>query len=159
MRRRTVLTVCGSSLTALAGCLGGDEGTVTPTPSGGWDSEIPSSSPTVSCSAVSRPMATTVERAGALDPRAYPGPPPANLTDEAAQEYVTDFELAYRQNDEMRSSTDISTDSASDSYLTRFDISVQESWIAAGPADSIVVRLRYVGSGTVHPGTEFDYLN
>jgi len=58
----------------------------------------------------------------------------------------------------MVANTDVATGGERDRYLTRFDISVRNSWVAAGPADSAVVRLEYVGSGTIHPGVEFDYI-
>jgi len=130
----------------------------TETPTAGWATEIPETPPKVSCSAASRPMAEPVDRKGALPPREYPGRPPSEPAGETAVEYVTTFELAYRQNAEMIANTDITTDGERDSYLTRFDIAVQDSWVTAGPADSAVVRLQYVGSGTIHPGMEFDYI-
>jgi len=165
--RRHLVKVFGSSSVGLAsaGCLapegaGSNEtttGTETPTATAGWATEIPETPPNVSCSAVSRPMAEPVDRDGALAPREYPGRPPSEPAGEAALEYVTTFELAYRQNAEMIANTEITTDGERDSYLTRFDISVQDSWVTAGPANSAVVRLQYIGSGTIHPGMEFDY--
>ena len=166
-RRRLVKTLGSSGAVFwMAGCLAPDRadsneattGTETPTATAGWASEIPDTPPNVSCSAVSRPMAEPVDRKGALAPREYPGRPSSEPAGESAVEYVTTFELAYRQNAEMIANTEITTGGDPDSYLTRFDISVQESWVAAGPADSAVVRLQYVGSGTVHPGMEFDYV-
>ena len=130
----------------------------TPTTTVGWASEIPESPPSVSCSAASRPVTEPVDREEALAPRKYPGRPPSKPAGEPAAEYATTFELAYRQNAEMRANTDVSTDDGPDKYLIRFDISVQDSWVAAGPSDSAVVRLKYVGSGTVHPGMDFDYV-
>lgn len=166
--RRRLLKGLGSSAAVLpsAGCLALDEtasnetagSTDTPTATAGWTAEIPESPPDVSCSTVSRPIAEPVDREGALAPREYPGRPPSELASDAAVEYVTAFELAYRQHDEMVANTDVATDSERDSYLTRFDITVRDSWVAAGPAESAVVRLQYVGSGTVHPGMEFDYV-
>lgn len=170
--RRRLVAALGISGVALssAGCLslsgtaptetpaGTNPQTDTPTATAGWATDIPETPPSVSCSAVSRPIAEPVDREGALAPREYPGPPPTELTDKAAVEYVTTFELAYRQNDEMVANTDVTTGDERDSYLTRFDISVQDSWVAAGPSDSAVVRLQYVGSGTIHPGTSFDYV-
>lgn len=126
----------------------------TPTATGGWAATIPEMSPEVSCSAVSRPIAESVDREEALAPREYPGQPPSEPAGEAAVEYVTRFELAYRQNAEMEANNDI----ANDRYLTRFDITVQNSWVAAGPSDSSVVRLQYIGSGAIHSGSEFDYV-
>jgi len=161
----TVLTTSGAVVSA-AGCLALDgadttetpAATETPTPATGWATEIPETAPNVTCSAVSRPTAEAVDREGALAPREYPGRPPSDPTDEAAVAYATAFELAYRQNAELRATTAVTTDDERDNYLTRFDISVQNSWVAAGPADSAVVRLQYVGSGTIHPGTNFDYI-
>jgi hypothetical protein len=137
---------------------GTDTQTEAPTATAGWAAEIPEKPPEVSCAAVSRPMAEPVNREGALAPREYPGPPPSEPANEAAVEYATAFELAYRQNGEMRANTDVTTDGEPDSYLTRFDISIQNSWAAAGPSDSVVVRLQYIGSGTIHPNLEFDYI-
>ncbi|SEN53119.1 hypothetical protein SAMN05216388_1003328 [Halorientalis persicus] len=170
-RRRLVkaLGITGTVLSS-AGCFALDETsshettdstdtrTETPTTTAGWATEIPETPPSVSCKAVSRPMAEPVDREGALAPRDYPGRPPSEAAGKAAVEYVTRFELAYRHNDEMISNTDVATGDERDKYLTRFDISVQNSWVAAGPADSSVVRLQYVGSGTIHPGIEFDYI-
>ncbi|AUG48603.1 hypothetical protein BVU17_14115 [Haloarcula taiwanensis] len=149
-----------------AGCLtfdGADStetpaATATPTPATGWATQIPETPPNVSCSAASRPMAEPVDRKGALAARRYPGRPPSEPAGEGAVEYATAFELAYRQNAEMLANTDMTTDGESDSYLTQFDISVQNFWVASGPANSAVVRLQYVGSGTIHPGTDFDYI-
>ncbi|WP_058996868.1 hypothetical protein [Haloarcula sp. CBA1127] len=137
---------------------GTDTQTETPTATAGWAAEIPEKPPEVSCEAVSRPIAEPVNREGALAPREYPGRPPSELAGEAAVEYATTFELAYRQNAKMRANTDVTTDGELDTYLTRFDISIQNSWVAAGPSDSVVVRLQYIGSGTFHYGPEFDYI-
>ncbi|RXK51157.1 hypothetical protein [Halorientalis pallida] len=103
-------------------------------------------------------MAEPVDHDGALAPRDYPGGPPSEVAGKTAVGYVTRFELAYRQNDEMKSNTDVGTGDERGSYLSRFDISVQNAWVASGPADSSVVRLKYVGSRTIHPGIEFDYI-
>jgi hypothetical protein len=170
-RRRLVkaLGISGTGLSS-AGCLALDSGrsnetptttesqTVTLTAADDWASQIPATSPNIACSAVSRPLAESVNEDRALAPREYHGQPPSEPTREGALEYATTFELAYRQNDEMVANTDVATDGETDSYLTRFDISVQDSWVAVGPSDSAVVRLEYVGSGTVHPGWEFDYI-
>ena len=169
--RRHLLRALASSGAILpsTGCLVPDDTTATETPPGtdtqsesptataGWAIDAPEMPPNVSCSAVSRPMAESVDREEALAPREYPGRPPSELAGGAGVAYVTTFERAYRQNDEMLSNTDLATDGGRDSYLTRFDITVQDSWVAAGPSGSAVVRLRYVGSGSVHPGLEFDY--
>ena len=170
--RRRLLKTLGISgvIASSAGCLGlgetasngtpadTDTQTETPTADVGWRSEIPETPPDVSCAAVSRPMPEPVDREGALAPREYPGRPPSDLTGETAVEYVTAFDRAYRQNQEMRANSDAATDGERDSYLTRFDITVQDSWVAASPADSVVVRLAYLGSGTEHNGSEFDYV-
>ncbi|WP_336338306.1 hypothetical protein [Haloarcula brevis] len=170
--RRRLLHALASSGTMLpwAGCLAPDGTPATETPPGedaqsespsassGWAIDVPETPPDVSCSAVSRPTAESVDREGALEPRPYPGRPPSEPAGEAGVAYVTAFERAYRQNDEMLSNTDLATDGGRDSYLTRFDITVRDSWVTAGPAGSAVVRLQYVGSGSVHPGLEFDYV-
>ncbi|MDQ2073640.1 hypothetical protein RBH20_13975 [Haloarcula sp. H-GB4] len=132
--------------------------TETPTPATGWATQIPETPPNVSCSAVSRPIAEPIDREGSLAPRAYPGQPPSELAGQSMVEYVTAFELAYRQNAEMVANTDMTTDGKPDSYLTRFDISVQSTWVAPGPTNSAVIRLQYIGSGRIHPGMDFDYI-
>jgi hypothetical protein len=157
-------------IASTAGCLGlgetasngtpadTDTQTETPRAATGWATGIPETPPDVSCSAVSRPTPDPVGREGALAPREYPGRPPSEFVREQAVEYVTAFERAYRQNDEMRANGDVATGGERDSYLTRFDLTVRDSWVAAGPADSVVVRLAYIGSGTEHNGSEFDYV-
>jgi hypothetical protein len=170
-RRRLVkaLGISGAVLST-AGCLalGGtasdatpadtDTQTETPAATAGWAANIPETPPEVSCGAVSRPTAEPVDRAGALAPREYPGPPPSDPAGEAAVEYVTAFERAYQQNAEIAATTDVGSEGERDSYLTRFDMTVRDSWVAAGPGESAVVRLEFVGSGAVHPGVEFDYV-
>lgn len=137
---------------------GRDTRTETPTATDGWSPDIPETPPEVPCERVSRPVAEPVDREAALAPRTYPGQPSADLAGEAAVEYVSAFEHAYQQNDQLRASTERASDGEPEQYLTRFDFYVVDSWVAPGPADSNVVRLRFGGSGTVHHGAEFDYV-
>lgn len=169
MHRRAFLALSGTALSlGLAGCRGGGSTTETPTGTDGsttatpdastWQVDIPDSPPDVDCEAAARPMPTALDREDALRPRDYPGRPPEPLTVAAAVDYVTAFERAYRQNDEMVTSNEVGTATEREEYLTRFNITVRETWAATDGGGSAVVRLRYNGSGTTHPGTEFDYV-
>ena len=134
MRRRTLLAIGGSALSlSVAGCLdapGSDlSGTqVEPLPGG----------PDVDCSESSRPQPEPQDGEDLVQPAEYPGPPPVQLDEESAIEYVQRFEEAYRTNKEI-SQTD---------RLHWVSVSVVDTWTYDAPEGAAVVRLRTHFSGT-----------
>mgnify|MGYP000315484329 CR=1 FL=1 len=129
MRRRALLALGGSALSlSVTGCLdnSGDTSTTTRAP------------PDVECDEASRPQPEPPDGDDLVQPAEYPGPPPAQLNDESAIEYVEQFERSYRTNMEL-----------SQTYrLHLISVSVAETQVFDTPGEAAVVRLRTHFSGT-----------